>query len=342
MTGRCGRGELLRTLGWLAAGGMGAVTATRLLPTTSEPLVIGLQGLTGWALLPAIPLAGLALWKRQPALASVAMALVVVQVGVTVAAVGRQQPEPLSEHQAPLRLVTANVLFDNAHLQELGDDIAADDADVVVLQEVTPEGLVRLQASALWRDYPHRSVVPRPLFHGHATFSRFPMSESAPVEVGGPTMLRTDIETPAGRVRVVNVHTMAPLTRKDARTWARQLERLTRVATESRVPVVLAGDFNATLAHAPMARLANGPVRDAFAEAGSGLGATWPSARAPVPPLMRLDHVLVSVGIGISDVAVRTSIGSDHRRLMVRLALPLRQGRPAEGVAPGAADGSNR
>ena len=215
-----------------------------------------------------------------------------------------------------------------------------------MLQEVTPEGMAELRASALWEAYPYRSAAPRPSFHGAATFSRYPIVDDGPVDVGGPPMLFTDVSTPAGVVRVVNVHAMAPLTRTDARTWATQIPALAGVVADSTVPVVLAGDFNATLDHAPLDRLVDGALvdgglRDAFRVAGTGIGATWPAWNGPVPPLMRLDHVLVSEGVGVGSATVRAGTGSDHRRLLVELGVPAQAG-PDAGAGSGAADGSNR
>lgn len=72
----------------------------------------------------------------------------------------------------------------------------------------------------------------------------------------------------------------------------------------------------------PVHRLESGDVRDAFRVAGSGFGATWPRWEGLVPPLMRLDHVLVGPGVDVASVTERTSLGSDHRRIVVDLGLP--------------------
>ncbi len=98
------------------------------------------------------------------------------------------------------------------HLAQLGDELAAEGADVVVVQEVTDEVLAELERSALWTDYPYRATAPEPRFEGAATFSRFPITHSETIQVAGHPMLLTDLETPAGPLRVVNVHTVAPLT----------------------------------------------------------------------------------------------------------------------------------
>jgi endonuclease/exonuclease/phosphatase (EEP) superfamily protein YafD len=85
--------------------------------------------------------------------------------------------------------------------------------------------------------------------------------------------------------------------------------------------VIMAGDFNATSDHAPFVELTRSGLRDAFGEAGRGTGATWPQWKGPVMPLMRLDHVLVDDGVVVLNAQVQANRGSDHRRLVVELAL---------------------
>lgn len=119
----------------------------------------------------------------------------------------------------------------------------------------------------------------------------------------------------------MSVHTIAPLNAKDAGIWAAQFVQLDEIIDASPYPIVLAGDFNATLEHAPLDRLVQGEVRDAFAVAGSGFGATWPSWSWPMPSVMRIDHVLVCGALDVGSASDEDSIGSDHRRLVVELGI---------------------
>lgn len=81
---------------------------------------------------------------------------------------------------------------------------------------------------------------------------------------------------------------------------------------------IVAGDFNATLDHAPLRDL--GRCDDAAAAAGAGAQGTWP-ARLPVVLASPIDHVLFDAGRwrARSTRAVRAG-GSDHRALIARLA----------------------
>lgn len=136
-------------------------------------------------------------------------------------------------------------------------------------------------------------------------------------------MSSAELITPAGVVQVVDVHAVAPLNRPNALHWCAQMAQLSRLRPAPREQLILAGDFNATLDHAPLQRLVASGLRDAFVESGRGFGATWPRWSGPVPSLMRLDHVLVSDQMRVKSVREQVSVGSDHRRLVVQLAIPV-------------------
>ncbi len=308
-------------LGWVAAAGLTAVVINRLWRSESVPILIGLQGVTAWALAPAYVLAAAALWGRRPALAVVAVALSAAQLVVAAGTIGWSGPQPADQDELAIRLVSANVLYTNDDIRRLGDELASEEADIVVLQEVTDRVLDELRESELWALYPYRSLAPHPLFLGAATFSRFPIVGGGPIDVAGNPMLSTDIRTPNGVVRVIDVHTVAPLTTPDAETWSRQHLALADLVARSPHPIVLAGDFNATLDHGPLERLVTGEVRDAFRVAGTGTGATWPVWSWPMPQLMRLDHVLVTPGVDVLSITERAGTGSDHLRLVADLGI---------------------
>lgn len=309
--------------GWTLAAGMTVAAGARVARSETQPWLIGVQGTIEVLLLPAGPLAAVAAWRGQRALAAIAGALCVAQVTWTVGAIGWHGDRPAPVGAVQLRLVTANILLDNPRLAELGADLARSDADVVVLQEVTPEHAEALSRTSLWAAYPHRVLDPLPGPHGSAILSRYPIRSGGAFPVAGYPMTRADVLTPAGVVRVVDVHAVAPLDASHTRRWVAQLAELSRMAPPAGGSLVLAGDFNATMDHAPLQRLVSGGLRDAFDEAGRGWGATWPRWDWPMPPVMRLDHVLVSDAVTVTSVRDEVSVGSDHRRLVVELAVPV-------------------
>ena len=55
---------------------------------------------------------------------------------------------------ATLRLISANILFNNPDVGNLGRDLTSTDADVILLQEVSMENFARLRMSGLFEAYP--------------------------------------------------------------------------------------------------------------------------------------------------------------------------------------------
>ena len=62
-------------------------------------------------------------------------------------------------------------------------------------------------------------------------------------------------------------------------------------------------------------------LRDGAAAAGYGWTPTFPSQRRH-PPLLSLDHVLISADLGASAVRTQEIEGQEHRALLVVIDLP--------------------
>ena len=149
--------------------------------------------------------------------------------------------------------------------------------------------------------------------------------EDRPVDdIGhGAVLLRPagDVTTPAGYVRptLLGVHTIAPLpgTMED---WSRTVTAAARqCAPETLVPgTIVAGDFNATLDHAPLKDL--GGCADAGTQSGIGGLATWPTASRTDLLGATLDHILIDESVWTASAGRVLSIsGSDHRGVLVEL-----------------------
>lgn len=316
--------------GWLLTTGLAFVAVNRAVRPEHAPLLIGLQGVAVWLLIPALPLAGVALWRRRWAMGGAALAIAVAQLVWVTGAVGWHGTQPAPAGSVALRLVTANMLLDNPVVDRLATELLGSGADVILLQEVTPENLATLQSGPLWAAYPHRVADALPGYHGSLILSRLPITAGRAIDVAGFPMTRADISTDAGPVRIVDVHAVAPIDDGNTDLWLGQMAAMATMAAPDGSALVMAGDFNATTDHAPFQRLLAAGKRDAFLAAGRGYGATWPNWDGPVVPVMRLDHVLVSdTAPGSAAVAVlslheEVSAGSDHRRLVAELALTSR------------------
>jgi endonuclease/exonuclease/phosphatase (EEP) superfamily protein YafD len=307
---------------WGLAAGMTAVGLIRLSRTQRHPVLIGLAGIGMRLLVPAYPLTIAAVVKRKWLLAAAAA---VLSAGNAVwlsrqYETGQQRCVPPGA--ASLRLISANILFSNPDVGNLGRDLTATDADVILLQEVSMENFARLRMSGLFEAYPYQVWNDLRTIYSSAILSRLPITNEKAIDVAGQRMGQATIATAAGTVRLINVHTIAPESASKTAQWRSQLVGLAQLRDGRFRAVIMAGDFNATSDHAPFVELTRSGLRDAFGEAGRGTGATWPQWKGPVMPLMRLDHVLVDDAVIVTSAEVQANRGSDHRRLAVDLVLP--------------------
>ena len=306
----------MKTTGWALAAGMAATAGLRLLPRDYHRLQIAAEGTRDLLLAPAPVLAVVAAVRRRPTLA-LAFAALTVEL-VRYADIGRPSAAPpAAVNGADCRVITANVLRWNDQIPQLAHDIAGELPDIVVLQELTPQHVAVLESTGLWDELPHRVLDPMDGYYGSGILSRWPIVGEAILDLQEFPMVTADVRTPAGEVHVIAVHTVNPAQPSRLPTWRRQHEQLADYVRHRSGPVILAGDFNATIHHRPFRMLLAADLRDAFTDAGTVVGATWPSRR----PLMRLDHVLFGSHIAARAVSSTRSVGSDHRRLIVDLAI---------------------
>ena len=123
-----------------------------------------------------------------------------------------------------------------------------------------------------------------------------------------------------GTVRFVAFHSVAPKP-GDVAGWRSDLGTLDRFcATPTAGPVIVAGDFNATLDHSVFRDAIRG-CTDAADATGEGLTPTWPTW---LPRWLgpQIDHVIVSGGITAETFSVHPVPDSDHRAVLTRLRLP--------------------
>jgi endonuclease/exonuclease/phosphatase family metal-dependent hydrolase len=120
-------------------------------------------------------------------------------------------------------------------------------------------------------------------------------------------------------VELTAVHVQPPLYDEDVPIWRTELAALPRSTPNKRVRV-LAGDFNATLDHAPFRDLVERGYADAAEETGEGLDPTWSSL--PTGPPLTIDHIVTDNRCAISSYAVHDIPGSDHNAIIAEIILP--------------------
>jgi endonuclease/exonuclease/phosphatase family metal-dependent hydrolase len=220
-------------------------------------------------------------------------------------------------------VMTANLLGGGADPGEVVRLVRAERVDVLAVQELSPAGLAALDAAGLAGLLPHRVVEPIPSPAGTGLFARHPLiAAGVRVNPGGFRQARATVLVPGAAPLVTeSVHPCAPYAASQVGCWRADLAGQPRAGRAGPVRM-LAGDFNATLDHAPLRALLRSGYVDAADAAGVGLVGTWgPYDGDRIPPVT-IDHVLVDRRVAVRAAAVHPVAGSDHRAVVARLALP--------------------
>ncbi|WP_212761663.1 endonuclease/exonuclease/phosphatase family protein [Nocardia uniformis] len=283
--------------------------------------------IAAWSLLPLV----LMLVLRRRWLAGIA-GLVVVALAWAVLPRAFGTAETGAAGAVALRVLTANMQFGAADPVALVDLVRDQRVDVLALQEYTPEAAAALRTAGLDRELPYAESHPLPKASGSALYSRYPLTDGGVrVNPGQFAQAHAIVTVPGAQpVLVESVHTTPPAHLDNLNYWRTDLaSQPNATAPPAGVPRILAGDFNATLDHAPLRDLIARGYRDAAATVGAGFVGTWgPYAGRhgtgrPIPPIA-IDRVLADQRIGVGEVSAHSVPHTDHRALAVVLFVPTR------------------
>ena len=226
----------------------------------------------------------LSVFLRRPAPA-VIMAIASVGLLVPQLAALRQGTGPIQQTASDLVVVTASNRGLNRDMAATARFLNGLSADVLVLQEVSDASvLLSLLADG---DTPMQACN----YSDFIIASRFRVSGP---ETTSTNMTICTLALPEGAVRVIAVHLPKPLL---SRTLQDDVTgKLIREITRSRIPVIVAGDFNATPFTSPIRRV-EAHLQNAFRNAGRGLGLTFPTPARRLGtfgPFMQIDYIFHS------------------------------------------------
>lgn len=205
--------------------------------------------------------------------------------------------------------------------------------DVVSFQEFHPDYTFDR------KDYPyeHRVMTQKSKNFGQVIFSKFPIVSkgSLDFEGTGNNGIYADIATPTDTVRVYNMHfqsfRLAPsldnLQKQNSKRLLGRLgqafvkqekqgQKFLKSESVSPYPVIVTGDFNNS-ATSYLYRKVLGDKIDAFAEAGSGTGATFYFDMIP----LRIDFILATEEFPVMNFKTFDVLLSDHRPSMATFKL---------------------
>lgn len=292
------------------------VVVARFVAWDAHSALVALNAVTPFLFLPAWPVAVAAGLARRWALFATALVVALAHVAFVAPELAARSPLPAA---APgvraVRLFNANVYFANERSGGIAEEIRASRPDVVFLQESTPAIVEAIGATGALDELPYRLAVPRNDPFGALLAARWPLLDQDVVELDGrPVLLRATVETEGGPLRLYAVHVVAPFGGGRA-PWVNEMRRITEAVRTERLPVLLAGDFNATWGHQAFRRLLDSSLTDAAAARGRPFQMTWRQGRF-LPPMTRIDHVLTTDGLAVVSIRTGEGGGSDHRPLV--------------------------
>jgi endonuclease/exonuclease/phosphatase (EEP) superfamily protein YafD len=246
---------------------------------------------------------------------------------VTVATVAVQLPwytRGRAEPGSVIRVVSANLRFGRAD-PEAVVRMARDHADILAVQELTPEQAELISAAGMDAVLPYQALRAREGPAGVGIWSRFPMRRGAEYDKFWLGLITAQVQIPdvSGEATVVAGHMSAPWP-EVVRSWREDLARLDttlqEIGASADGPVTVAADLNATPGNLEFRRLLRNGYRDAAEQAGAGLTRTHP-ADFWLPAVFAVDHILTR---RCAATAVRTLAikDSDHRAVVADIQLP--------------------
>ncbi|RPF31081.1 endonuclease/exonuclease/phosphatase family protein [Streptomyces sp. TLI_185] len=258
-----------------------------------------------------------ALWRRSAS----AVAALLLPVTVWLYLFGGMLSDK-SHAGSYLTVASHNVGADNPDPAGTARDLVASGADVLALEEITPQAQGAYE-KGLAKAYPYHTVLGTV-----GLWSKLPISETRPVDIGmdyGPLAatkpaavkltynrgLRTTVTTHHGPLAVYVAHLGSARVNPRAGFATDSRDRNAQalgkaVAAEKSKRVVLLGDLNGTTDDRAFAGLTS-HLRSAQEVAGDGFGFSWPAKF----PVARIDQILVH-GVQPQSSWVLPATGSDH------------------------------
>ena len=213
-----------------------------------------------------------------------------------------------------LKIMSFNTWYDNTANQAIGDEIARQSPDVVMMVEFGEDKATILQRFRQVYPYQHDCLTKS--YCNLVILSKFPFSApEARVGWEGPPMIRVKLGPEFGGLNIVGIHTIRF---PHQRAQLRQIIALSRLLESYPGPQIVMGDFNATQfsrmlatfeSHTSLVRL-------------TGYLPTWP-ARLKLPQI-GIDQIYGSKGIYLlTEPRIGENAGSDHFPVIATVAIPV-------------------
>ena len=152
-----------------------------------------------------------ALWSRRRALLIVAAAGLLLNALHIVRVAYAHDAVAVADGR-PVRLVSFNVAFFSSDFSKVAPYLESLQADVISLQEVPTRELANILAGLA--SYPHHYLEGRAGNYGSMIVSRWPLSNTRVLQLGGGNGMTADVTVvfPDARLRLLSLHAMWPMT----------------------------------------------------------------------------------------------------------------------------------
>lgn len=241
--------------------------------------------------------------------------------------------QPVTGNRTQVKVFEANLLFTNTdNGAGIAKEIEEEQPDIVFLAETSPGTASALEP--VLRALPYRFTVDAEAHNGAsaglALYSKYPLTGLRRIDLPVRPALMATADINGTPTRLIAIHLPAPVDRDWTKGWADAYRTLDEVMSGYNGPLIMAGDFNSTVAHAPFRDFTE---KHALTDV-TGSHPTWPqngypiplfgfngpTIAAPIPPVLGLDHVLAREFIPTL-VRVGVGAGSDHRPVVAHFIL---------------------
>jgi endonuclease/exonuclease/phosphatase (EEP) superfamily protein YafD len=287
-----------------------------------EPFAV-MNTLTAFIYLPAWIVAIVALLGRRFVLGTTALLIVGAQFAFLFPEITAAQPVPRwASHAQAIRLLDANVYFRNPSMAGYVREIEAFKPQLVTMEEATPLVAKMLEDSGALGGLPYHLAIGANNAKAFFIASKYPLRGERMVNFEGiPLLVQTTMELPSGPQALWVVHADAPIP-DSFQLWKGELNYIAKLIAARRPNgLFVVGDFNATWGSKGFRDILDVGMTDGAAARGHPFEMTWTQTRPPLPPFVRIDHVLTGSGVAVTTIRTDDGPGSDHRDLMATVAI---------------------
>lgn len=221
-----------------------------------------------------------------------------------------------------LDILTANVLQKNKEKKKLISEVEKLNADIMVFTETDKKWQQAID-KAFGEEYKYTAEAPIDNTYGMLVYSRYKLvrPEVSYIVDDSIPSVHSDVILPSGnRIRLHAIHPTPPMPQENPSSTDRDAElmKVAKMVRDSKLPVVVIGDFN-DVAWSATTRLFKNVGELLDIRIGRGFYNTFNAKN----PIMRwpLDHIFVSEEFRLNDLKTGEYTGSDHFPFYASLSL---------------------